>query len=114
MSSNKSVKMSEDEISKALAKAEKEAEKKDHKKIWIEKMMKSAKTYYKLCPYYDNKTSSCFLTLSNTTNGGNKCTREGKYENCPIFLAFLDSKYQEYTSKKKILPLDFLDLAQSM
>ncbi|ARM76548.1 hypothetical protein [Acidianus manzaensis] len=114
MSSNKSVKMSEDEISKALAKAEKEAEKKDHKKIWIDKMMKSAKTYYKLCPYYDKKTSSCFLTLSSTANGENKCTREGKYENCPIFLAFLDGKYQEYTSKKKILPLDFLDLAQSM
>lgn len=115
-SNNKSVKMSEDEINKALAKAEKEAEKKDHKKIWIEKMMKSAKTYYKLCPYYDKKTSNCFLVLSSTanTNNGNKCNREGKYENCPIFLGFLDAKYQEYTSKRKILPLDFLDLAQAV
>ncbi|EZQ06823.1 MULTISPECIES: hypothetical protein [Acidianus] len=112
MSSNKSVKMTEDEISKALAKAEKEAEKKDHKKIWMDKMMKSAKTYYKLCPYYDKKTSSCFLSTSNRGNR-EKCNREGRYENCPIFLGFLDEKYQDYTSKKKILPLDFLDL-QSM
>lgn len=114
-SNNKSVKMSEDEINRALAKAEKEAEKKDHKRIWIEKMVKSAKTYYKLCPYYDKKTSNCFLIMSNTTpinTSGNRCTREGKYENCPVFLAFLDNKYQEYVSKKKILPLDFLDLAQ--
>ncbi|BCS94224.1 MULTISPECIES: hypothetical protein [Metallosphaera] len=108
MSSNKSIKMSEDEINKALAKAEKEAEKKDHKKIWIEKIMKSAKAYYKVCPYYDKKTSKCFLSLSN------KCNRDGKYENCPVFLEFLDNKYQEFTSKKKILPLDFLDLAQSV
>jgi len=107
LSSNKSVKMSEDEIDQALAKAEKEAEKKDHKKIWIDKMIKSAKTYYKVCPYYDKKTSKCFLDLAN------KCTREGRYENCPVFMGFLDNKYQDLTSKKKILPLDFLDLAQT-
>lgn len=114
LSSNKSVKMTEDEINKALAKAEKEAEKRDHKKIWIDKMLKSAKTYYKLCPYYDKKTSNCFLMLSNVESTNKKCNREGKYDNCPVFLAFLDSKYQEYTSKKKMLPLDFLDLAQSV
>ncbi|MCI2414928.1 MAG: hypothetical protein MPF33_06760 [Candidatus Aramenus sp.] len=108
MSSNKSVKMSEEEINKALAKAEKEAEKKDHKRIWIEKMVKSAKTYYKVCPYYDKKTSNCFLDLAN------KCTREGRYDNCPVFMKFLEDKYQELTAKKKILPLDFLDLAQTV
>lgn len=113
LSSNKSVKMTEDEINKALAKAEKEAEKRDHKKIWIDKMLKSAKTYYKLCPYYDKKTSNCFLMLS-SNDSNKKCNREGRYDNCPVFLAFLDNKYQEYTSKKKILPLDFLDLAQSV
>lgn len=100
------VRISEEEMNKALAKAEKEAEKKDHKKQWIEKMIKSAKTYYKLCPYFDKKTNRCFLTL------GEKCPREGKYENCPIFLGYLDTKYQEITSKKKMLPMDFLDLAQ--
>jgi hypothetical protein len=107
-SPNKSIKMSEEEIDKALQKAEKEAEKKDHKKIWVEKMVKSAKTYYKVCPYFDKKTSKCFLSLNN------KCNRDGKYENCPVFMDFLDTKYQEFTSKKKILPLDFLDLAQSV
>ncbi|MEM0067737.1 MAG: hypothetical protein QW550_01135 [Saccharolobus sp.] len=105
MSSNKSVKMSEDEINRVLAKAEKEAEKKDHKKQWIEKMIKSAKTYYKLCPYYDKKNNKCFLTL------GEKCQRDGKYETCPIFIGFLDSKYQDIINKKKMLPMDFQDLA---
>lgn len=108
MSSNKPVKMSEEEINNALAKAEKEAEKKDHKKQWVERMIKSAKTYYKLCPYYDRKTSECFINL------GTKCTRDGRYEACPVFMGFLDTKYQEITSKKRLLPMDFLDLAQNV
>ena len=106
--STRSSKISEDEMNKALAKAEKEAEKKDHKKQWIERMIKSAKTYYKLCPYFDKKSARCFLTL------GEKCTREGRYENCPVFIGYLDQKYNEIIQKRKILPMDFLDLAQTV
>jgi regulator of replication initiation timing len=105
-SRNKSVRISEEEMNKVLARAEREAEKKDQKKQWIEKMIKSAKTYYKLCPYYDKKTTKCFLLL------GEKCTRDGKYETCPTFISFLERKYQEITEKRKMLPLDFQDLAQ--
>lgn len=104
--STKSSRISEDEMNRVLAKAEKEAEKKDHKKQWIERMIKSAKTYYKLCPYFDKKSAKCFLTL------GEKCNREGRYENCPIFMNYLEQKYNEIISKKKMLPMDFLDLAQ--
>jgi len=102
----KSLKISEEDMNKMLAKAEKEAEKKDHKRQWIERMFKSAKSYYKLCPYYDKKSNQCFLQV------GNKCTRDGKYDNCPVFIHFLEEKYNEYISKKKLLPMDFLDLGQ--
>jgi hypothetical protein len=44
---------------------------------------------------------------------GEKCNREGKYDNCPVFLNFIDTKYTEITSKKKMLPMDFLDLTLS-
>ncbi|MEM0373216.1 MAG: hypothetical protein QXV69_00565 [Sulfolobaceae archaeon] len=103
---NRSVRISEEEMNKVLAKAEKEAEKKDQKKQWVEKMIKSAKTYYKLCPYFDKKTTKCFLQL------GEKCNRDGKYETCNVFISFLEKKYQEIVDKKRMLPLDFQDLAQ--
>jgi hypothetical protein len=101
------VKVTEEELSSILKKAEMEAEKKDRKKQWIERMIKSAKTYYKICPYFDKKSSKCFLSM------GEKCNREGKYDNCPVFLNFIDTKYTEITSKKKMLPMDFLDLTLS-
>ena len=47
----KSLKISEEDMNKMLAKAEKEAEKKDHKRQWIERMLKSAKSYYKPVSY---------------------------------------------------------------
>jgi len=108
-SSTRSSKISEDEMNKVLAKAEKEAEKKDHKKQWIEKMIKSAKTYHKLCPHYDRKSSICFLTL-----GGAKCTREGRFENCPVFIEDLEKKYNDIVSKGKMLPMDYLDLSHTV
>jgi len=81
--------------------------KKDPKSAWVERMMKSAKKYYKRCPYFDHKTKMCFITL------GEKCTREGKFDGCPIFLDFLSRKYDEYASKRIPLPTDFLDISVS-
>jgi len=86
------------------AKAPKET-KKDQKAVWVERMMKSARKYYKRCPYFDHKTKMCFITL------GEKCTREGKYDGCSVFLDFLKKKYDEYTSKGRPLPTDFLDIS---
>ncbi|BCU68469.1 hypothetical protein HS7_19060 [Sulfolobales archaeon HS-7] len=96
--------MTDEELTKELSKTEKEAEKKDKKKQWVEKMIKSAKTYYKICPYYDKKNGKCFLSL------GDRCTRDGKFETCPVFLNFLENKYNEISARKKILPMDFTDL----
>ncbi len=103
---SKSLKISEEDMNKVLAKAEKEAEKKDQKRQWIERMIKSAKSYYKLCPYFDRKSNQCFLELNS------KCTRDGRYENCPVFIKYLEDRYNEYVTKKKMLPKDFLDLGQ--
>ncbi len=96
-----SYKVSEEEIKKALdleAKA-----KKDPKKRWVERMIRSAKQYHKICPYYDKKTVACFLRL------GEKCDRDGRFEACPVFIAFLEKKYDEITKAGKPLPVDFLD-----
>ncbi|MGB9725740.1 MAG: hypothetical protein ACP5I2_03745 [Fervidicoccaceae archaeon] len=71
---------------------------------WIQKMLRSARTYHKLCPYFDKKTKQCFIKL------GEECDREGKYDTCPVFAEFLASKYDEYISKGKMLPTDFLDI----
>jgi len=71
---------------------------------WIQRMLRSAKQYYKLCPYYDKKTLKCFLKL------GGKCDRDGKFDTCPVFTSFLEDKYKEYVSKKRPLPMDFLDV----
>jgi len=101
--SNKSVKMTEEEMNRALAKSEKEAEKKDQKKQWVEKIVKSAKTYYKVCPYFDRKTSKCFIIF-------NRCNRDGRFENCPVFIDFLEKKYDGISAKTRILPLDFMDV----
>ncbi len=72
---------------------------------WVQRMLKSAKQYHKLCPYFDKKTKQCFLSL------GGKCDREGKFDTCPVFMKFLENKYNEYVSKGRIPPSDFLDVA---
>jgi hypothetical protein len=102
----KVVKVTDEELNKALMNTEDEKERKDPKKQWINKMIKSAKQYHKICPYYDRKTFQCFLML------GTKCPREGRFENCPVFIEFLDKKYTEISSKSKMLPMDFLDLSK--
>lgn len=71
---------------------------------WVQRMLKSAKQYHKLCPYFDKKTKQCFIIL------GGKCDREGKFDTCPVFLKFLENKYNEYVSKGRIPPSDFLDI----
>ena len=72
---------------------------------WVQKMLRSARKYHKLCPYYDKKTQQCFIRL------GEKCDRDGKFETCPVFIEFLEKRYMEYTKSGKPLPMDFLDLS---
>lgn len=66
--------------------------------------MKSAKQYHKLCPYFDKKTVLCFIKL------GAKCDRDGKFESCQVFVEFLERKYEEYSSRGRVPPMDFLDI----
>lgn len=78
-------------------------------KKWIEKMLKSAKRYHKLCPYYDKKTKQCLLmvTVEGTTG---RCDRDGRFDGCPVFVKFLEKVYEYYKSKRKALPSDFQDV----
>jgi len=76
----------------------------DEKQKWVNKMIKSAKQQHKICPYFDKKTKQCFITL------GLKCDREGKFETCPVFKAFLERKYDEYRAKGAPLPMSFADI----
>ncbi|MCE4621356.1 MAG: hypothetical protein F7B95_02805 [Desulfurococcales archaeon] len=87
---------------------EKEQQESPEKK-WIAKMVKSARRYHKLCPYYDKKTKQCLLmvTVEGTTGS---CDRDGRFENCSIFIKFLEKMYDYYTSRKKVLPNDFQDV----
>ncbi len=78
-------------------------------KRWIQKMIKSAKRYHKLCPYYDKKTGQCLLMVTVEGHPG-KCDRDGKFDGCPVFTKFLEKMYQYYTSKRKVLPRDFQDV----
>ncbi|MEZ0290379.1 MAG: hypothetical protein ABWJ42_04740 [Sulfolobales archaeon] len=75
----------------------------DPKRRWVERMMRSAKKYHKICPYYDKKTNSCFLKL------GGKCDRDGRFEACPVFIDFLEKRYDAIVSSGKPLPVDFMD-----
>ncbi|AFH42112.1 hypothetical protein [Fervidicoccus fontis] len=82
----------------------KDAQGLSEKDKWIQKMIKSAKKHHKLCPYFDKKTQKCFIRLGKT------CDRDGKFDMCPTFMEFLSSKYDEYVSKNKPLPVDFMDI----
>ncbi len=84
--------------------AEAAAARKDPKRKWVNQIMRSAKKYHKLCPYYDKRTNKCFLKL------GGKCDRAGKLDGCPVFIEYLEKKYDEIKAKGKPLPMDFLDL----
>lgn len=81
----------------------------DGKKKWMLKMIKSAKAKHKLCPYFDKKTAQCFLRLTMKNQHG-KCDRDGRFDNCPILLEFLERVYDDFSSKKKSLPNNFQDI----
>lgn len=95
--------VSDDELQKLIEKKEDKSSM-DEKQKWIQRMIRSARHHHKICPYYDKKTGMCFLTL------GDKCDRDGRYENCPVFKKFLEKKYEEYKSKELPLPVDFTDI----
>ncbi len=97
------VRVPEEEINRMLSQTE-EKERKDPKKRWINRMMRSAKQYHKMCPYFDKRTGKCFLKL------GEKCERDGRFDGCPVFIDWLAKKYDELKSKGRPLPMDFLDL----
>jgi len=78
-------------------------------KRWIQKMIKSAKRYHKLCPYYDKKTGQCLLMVTVEGRPG-RCDRDGRFDGCPVFNKFLEKMYEYYTSRKKVLPKDFQDV----
>lgn len=101
-----STKITEKDLKEALM--EKQDKKLDEKQKWINRILKSAKQYHKLCPYYDKRTKMCFLTT------GTKCDREGRFDACPVFRAFLEKKYNEFKAKNKPLPLDFTDVVLSL
>ncbi|MCE4615359.1 MAG: hypothetical protein F7B60_07530 [Desulfurococcales archaeon] len=81
----------------------------DAKNRWVNKMLNNAKRKHRLCPYYDKKTQACFLMLTLKGTEG-KCDRDGRFDNCPIFIEYLEKAYQHYVEKKKPLPADFQDL----
>uniref|UniRef100_A0A7C4BD71 Uncharacterized protein n=1 Tax=Ignisphaera aggregans TaxID=334771 RepID=A0A7C4BD71_9CREN len=76
---------------------------KDPKKVWVQKMIRSAKLHHKLCPFYDRKKRFCFLKL------GERCTLDGRFENCTVFTSFLERRYDEIVATGKPLPIDFED-----
>jgi hypothetical protein len=75
----------------------------DPKRVWVQKMVKSAKLHHKLCPFYDRKKRFCFLKL------GEKCPLDGRFENCSVFTGFLEKRYDEIVAAGKPLPIDFED-----
>jgi hypothetical protein len=99
--------VTEDEIKKALSTTV--IEKKDAKKRWIERMLKSAKSYHKICPYFDKRLGNCFLRQLSEKKG--RCEREGKFDGCPVFMGFLENMYDKLVSEGKNLPIDFMDLS---
>lgn len=81
----------------------------DGEKKWISLMIRTAKKYHKLCPYFDKKGSQCLLMATMEGKLG-RCDREGRFEGCPTFTRFLETIYHKYTSQRKVLPRDFQDL----
>ncbi|MEM1526270.1 MAG: hypothetical protein QW775_00520 [Ignisphaera sp.] len=75
----------------------------DAKKQWIQKMIKSAKLHHKICPFYDRKKKFCFIKL------GERCQYDGKFDNCPTFIEFLEKRFDEIVNAGKPLPNDFED-----
>jgi len=102
-----SSKVTEEELRKVLSTAVVEG--KDPKKRWVEKMLKSAKSYHKICPYYDKRLGNCFIRQMVDKKA--KCEREGKFDGCPTFIEFLEQNYDKLMREGRQLPIDFRDLS---
>ncbi len=102
-------KISEDELNSVLTATLPKQEKKDPKKRWVERMVKSAKLYHKICPYYDKKTTNCFIKQLYMYKRS-RCDRDGRFEGCPVFVEFLERTYDRLKSEGTPLPMDFRDL----
>lgn len=76
---------------------------------WVERMVRSAKQTYKLCPYFDKKTNSCFVKMIKSQKK-TKCDREGKFDTCPTFIDFMGEQYDRLVESRRPLPQDFRDL----
>jgi len=79
------------------------------KSKWVERIIRSAKQTYKLCPYYDKKTLSCFIKMMKSDRKP-KCDREGKFDTCPVFAEFIGEQYDRLVKTSQALPQDFRDL----
>ncbi len=101
--------VSEEELNRVLSTTVPTVEKKDPKRIWVERMLKSAKLYHKICPYYDKKTGGCFIKQLKTLRKA-KCDRDGRFEGCQVFVQFLEDVYDKIKREGGILPMDFRDI----
>ncbi len=80
----------------------------DPKQKWIMRIIRSMKSCYRRCPYFDTKSGQCLIKF---TDEDKKCRRDGKYEGCAVLERFLASRYDEIKRSGKPLPYDFRDLA---
>jgi len=101
--------ISQDEYERVLTRME-EKDRSNPKKRWVNRMMRSAKQYYKLCPYYDKKTGECFIKKTDPHFTNTRCDRDGRFDSCSVFEGFLEKKYEEYVSKGRPLPVDFFEV----
>ena len=79
------------------------------KSKWIERIVRSAKQSYKLCPYFDKKLGSCFIKMMRSQKKA-RCDREGRFDTCPVFIEFIGEQYDRLVERSEALPQDFRDL----
>ncbi|MEM1851694.1 MAG: hypothetical protein QW065_00075 [Acidilobaceae archaeon] len=94
---------------RTLNTSNKEAQEDSEEKKWVSLMMRSAKKYHRLCPYFDKKTLVCLISV-NVEGKQEKCGREGKFEGCPVLAKLLEKAYKHYKERGKALPKDFQDV----
>lgn len=85
------------------------SEREDSRRRWVDKMIRSAKKYHKICPYYDKKTANCFIKQLKGVKIS-RCDRDGKFDGCSIFVSYLEERYDWYVSVGAFLPVDFRDI----
>ncbi len=104
-----SSRISEEELNRMLSSATPSKEKADPKKRWVDRMIRSAKKYHKICPYYDKKTGNCFIKQLKFTKN-TRCDRDGRFDGCVVFIEYLEEKYEWFKSSGQTPPVDFRDL----